>query len=37
MLDQNEKEKLKKVIAIDGKTMRGNTKNGKKSNHIVTA
>lgn len=37
MLDNNEKDKLKKVIAIDGKTMRGNTQNGTKPNHIVTA
>ena len=37
MLNNAEKEKLKKIIAIDGKTMRGNTQNGKKSNHIVTA
>ena len=29
MLEKEEKEKLKKIIAIDGKTMRGNTKNGK--------
>ena len=37
MLEKDEKEKLKKVIAIDGKTMRGNTQNGTKPNHIVTA
>ncbi|MDE6020055.1 MAG: ISAs1 family transposase [Ruminococcus sp.] len=37
MLEKAEKEKLKKIIAIDGKTMRGNTKNGEKPNHIVTA
>lgn len=37
MLDNDEKEKLKKIIAIDGKTMRGNKKNGAKPNHIVTA
>lgn len=27
LLEKAEKEKLKKIIAIDGKTMRGNTKN----------
>lgn len=37
MLEKEEKEKLKKILAIDGKTMRGNTKNGEKPNHIVTA
>ena len=37
MLEKEEKEKLKKIVAIDGKTMRGNTKNGEKPNHIVTA
>lgn len=37
MLEKAEKEKLKKIIAIDGKTMCGNTKNGEKPNHIVTA
>lgn len=35
MLEKEEKEKLKKIIAIDGKTMRGNTKNDEKPNHIV--
>jgi transposase DDE domain len=37
MLEKGEKEKLKKVIAIDGKTMRGNKQNNSKPNHIVTA
>lgn len=37
MLEKDEKEKLKKVIAIDGKTMRGNKQNNSKPNHIVTA
>lgn len=37
LLEKAEKEKLKKIIAIDGKTMRGNTKNGEKPNHIVSA
>ena len=36
-LEKEEKEKLKRIIAIDGKTMRGNTKNNEKPNHIVTA
>ena len=31
------KEKFKKIIAIDGKTMRSNRQNGSKPNHIVTA
>ena len=37
LLNSNEGEKLKKIIAIDGKTMRGNTQNGSKPNHIVSA
>lgn len=37
MLEKGEKEKLKKIIAIDGKTMRGNTKSNEKPNHIVSA
>ena len=28
---------LRKLVCIDGKTMRGNTQNGNKPNHIVTA
>lgn len=37
MLEKEEKEKFKKIIAIDGKTMCGNRQNGSKPNHIVTA
>lgn len=37
MLDKNEGEKLKQIIALDGKTMRGNKQNGSKPNHIVSA
>ena len=37
LLNGNEGEKLKKIVAIDGKTMRGNTKNGSKPSHIVSA
>lgn len=31
-----EGEKLKKIICVDGKTMRGNKRNGSKSCHIVS-
>ena len=37
LLNQNEGEALKKLICIDGKTMRGNRSKGSKANHIVTA
>lgn len=37
VLQGSEGEKLKKIIAIDGKTMRGNTQNGSKPSHIVSA
>ena len=37
LLNQNEGEALKKLICIDGKTMRGNRIKGSKVNHIVTA
>ena len=37
MLEKEEKEKFKTIIAIDGKTMRSNKQNGSKPNHIVTA
>ena len=30
-------EKLKKILSIDGKTLRGNTRNGEKPCHIVSA
>ena len=36
-LNGDEGEKLRKIIAIDGKTMRGNTQNGSKPSHIVSA
>jgi len=31
------KEKIKKIFALDGKTQRGNGKDGQKANHIVSA
>lgn len=37
LLNREEGEKLRKIIAIDGKTMCGNTNNGKKASHIVSA
>lgn len=37
LLNRDEGEKLRKIVAIDGKTMRGNTQNGKKPSHIVSA
>ena len=37
LLNRDEGEKLRKIIAIDGKTMRGNTRNGRKPSHIVSA
>ena len=36
-LDRNEGEVLKKIICIDGKTMRGNKRNEEKPAHIVSA
>jgi hypothetical protein len=30
-------EKIKKILALDGKTQRGNGKGGQKANHIVSA
>lgn len=36
-MSQNEGEAIKKIICIDGKTMRGNKKEGKKASHIVSA
>jgi hypothetical protein len=30
-------EKIKKILALDGKTQRGNGKDGQKANHIVSA
>ena len=37
LLNKNEGEALKKLICIDGKTMRGNRSKESKANHIVTA
>ena len=37
LLNGTEGEKLRKIVAIDGKTMRGNTQNGSKPAHIVSA
>lgn len=37
LLNAEEGEKLRKIIAIDGKTMCGNTQNGSKASHIVSA
>jgi len=37
MLATNEGEKLRKILAIDGKTQRGNGNFRQKANHIVSA
>jgi len=37
MMSTDEGEKLKKLLNIDGKTLRGNGCNGKKPLHVVTA
>lgn len=37
LLARNEGEAIKKIICIDGKTMRSNKKEGKKPSHIVSA
>lgn len=37
LLNSNEGEKLKKIICVDGKTMRGNKRKNKKPCHIVSA
>ena len=37
LLNRNEGEKLKKIICIDGKTMRSNGNKNQKANHIVSA
>lgn len=37
MVSSNEGETLKKIICIDGKTMRGNKSKESKANHIVSA
>jgi len=36
MLNDNQGQKLKKILAIDGKTQRGNKRGGQKPNHIVS-
>ena len=37
LVNSNEGEKLKKIISVDGKTMRGNATATQKANHIVSA
>ena len=37
MLNSDEGEKVKKILAIDGKTQRGNRSKNQKANHIVSA
>ena len=37
LLNREEGEVLKKIICIDGKTMRSNTRKNRKPNHIVSA
>ncbi len=37
LLNHKEGEMLKKIICSDGKTMRGNTQNGEKPSHVVSA
>ena len=37
LLNQDDGEKLRKIVAIDGKTMRGNTQNSSKPSHVVSA
>lgn len=37
MLNSNEGEKIKKILAIDGKTQRGNGNKNQRANHIVSA
>lgn len=37
LMSTNDGEKLKKIICIDGKTMRGNKVKDRKANHIVLA
>lgn len=36
LLDRNEEETLKKIICMDGKTMRSNGNKNQKANHIVS-
>ena len=37
MLCSNEGERIKRLLALDGKTQRGNARGGQKGNHIVSA
>ena len=37
LLSQDKNDKLKKILSIDGKTQRGNKREGQKANHIVSA
>jgi predicted transposase YbfD/YdcC len=37
LLNKGETEKLRKILAIDGKTQRGNATSKQKANHIVSA
>lgn len=37
LLNREEGKVLKKIIALDGKTMRGNQQKGKKASHIISA
>ena len=37
MLNRNEGEALKKIICVDGKTMRSNKRKNGRPSHIVTA
>ena len=37
LLNNNEGEKIKKILSIDGKTQRGNDTDEQKANHIVSA
>jgi len=36
MLNDNQGQKLKKILALDGKTQRGNKRGGQEPNHIVS-
>ena len=37
MLNSNEGDKIKRLLAIDGKAQRGNGTKNQKANHIVSA
>ena len=37
LLNKNEGELIKKVICIDGKTMRSNKREGQKPSHVISA